>query len=164
MKRPTMLVPVWLIAWAGLLACRGMADTYDWQPPPSKVTLLAFWAHPDDEGICGGGSLPYYSTVLNVPTMLVCMTTAWDPISAARSCCCAAWTYGLRYNRCWAALRISIPAIPRSANQSLHQHHRHDLGLLGRTACFKGTAATWRPAKPGPSTLWRNKSGVTGPT
>ena len=84
------------VGFACLMVGHAPAQTYDWQPPPNKITLLAVWAHPDDEGIWGGGSLPYYSTVLNVPTMLVCMTYGWgDPReNELRD---AAWTYGLRY-------------------------------------------------------------------
>ena len=89
-------LPAWLMAVAGLLVCRAAAQTYNWQPPPNKITLLAVWAHPDDEGIWGGGSLPYYSTVLNLPTMLVCMTYGGGDLRAneLRN---AAWTYGSRY-------------------------------------------------------------------
>ena len=49
------------------------ARAYDWQPPPNKITVLAVFAHPDDEGIFFGGALPYYSSVLNLPTMILCM-------------------------------------------------------------------------------------------
>jgi LmbE family N-acetylglucosaminyl deacetylase len=96
MNHQLRLVPVWLIASACLLACRGAVGAYDWQPPPDKITLLAVWAHADDEGIAGGGSLPFYSSVLNVPTMLVSMTAGGDPTRSSELCC-AAWTYGLRY-------------------------------------------------------------------
>ncbi len=96
MNPKTKLVPIWLAAAACLLTDRAPAQTYNWLPPPNKITLLAVWAHPDDEGIWGGGSLPYYSTVLNVPTMLVCITYGWGDIrdTELRN---AAWTYGLRY-------------------------------------------------------------------
>ena len=53
-------------------------------------------AHPDDEGIFFGGALPYYSRVLHLPTMLVCMTAGRDPTRSAELLR-AAWTYGLRY-------------------------------------------------------------------
>ena len=32
------------------------ARAYDWQPPPNKITVLAVFAHPDDEGIFFGGA------------------------------------------------------------------------------------------------------------
>jgi LmbE family N-acetylglucosaminyl deacetylase len=87
---------VWLIALACPMAGPAPVRAYDWQPPPDKITLLAVWAHPDDEGIWGGGSLPYYSSVLNVPTMLVCMTAGGGP-PRDDELRCAAWNYGLRY-------------------------------------------------------------------
>ena len=67
------LVPGWFVT--GLPdVCGEAVQAYDWQPTTNKIAVLAVWAHPDDEGIAGGGSLPYYSTVLNLPTMLLCMT------------------------------------------------------------------------------------------
>jgi len=86
----------WLIAAACALINRAPAQTYNWLPPTNKITLMAVWAHPDDEGIAGGGSLPYYSGVLNVPTMLVCMTYGWGD-QRDNELRAAAWTYGLRY-------------------------------------------------------------------
>jgi LmbE family N-acetylglucosaminyl deacetylase len=79
-----------LMAWATPM------KAYDWLPPTNKVAVLAVWAHPDDEGIFGGGSLPYYSAVLNLPTMLLCMTASEGNVRADELRC-AAWTYGLRY-------------------------------------------------------------------
>ena len=96
MSIPAKLVGGWCAGLACLMAGRAPAQTYDWQPPPNKVTLLAVWAHPDDEGIFGGGSLPYYSSVLDVPTMLVCMTYNLTD-ERGGELCCAAWNYGLRY-------------------------------------------------------------------
>ncbi len=86
---------IWLGALTCLLVCAGTARAYDWLPPTNKIALLAVWAHPDDEGIWGGGSLPYYSSVLHMPTMIVCMC----PSEAVRydELRCAAWSYGLRY-------------------------------------------------------------------
>jgi LmbE family N-acetylglucosaminyl deacetylase len=86
----------WVVGVSCLLACRAPGRGYDWQPLPDKIALLAVWAHPDDEGIFGGGSLPYYSAVLNVPTMLVCMTAGWGTVRDDELRC-AAWNYGLRY-------------------------------------------------------------------
>ena len=90
-------VPVWLMALTCLLACRGTLRAYDWQPPPGKITVLAVCAHPDDEGIFFGGALTYYSSVLRLPTMLVCMTSGWGSVRDDELRC-AAWTYGLRYD------------------------------------------------------------------
>ena len=96
MSIPVKLAGNWGVGLSCLLACRALGQGYDWQPPPDKVTLLAVWAHPDDEGIFGGGSLPYYSTVLNMPTMLVSMTAGWGTVRDEEMRA-AAWNYGLRY-------------------------------------------------------------------
>ena len=89
-----------LSAWVLVLACLinrcPSAEAYDWQPPPNKIVLLAVSAHPDDEGIFFGGALPYYSTVLNLPTMLLCMADGGNTVRQDELRC-AAWTYGLRY-------------------------------------------------------------------
>ncbi len=96
MKLRAKLVGNWVTGLSFLLAGHASGQGYAWQPPPDKVTVLAVWAHPDDEGIFGGGSLPYYSAVLNVPTMLVCMTAGWGTVRDDELRC-AAWNYGLRY-------------------------------------------------------------------
>ena len=89
-------VPVWLLLLAWVLVGGAQGRAYDWRPPPNKIVVLAVWAHPDDEGIYGGGSLPYYSTVLNLPTVLVCMTAGRNTVrdNELRA---SAWKYGLRY-------------------------------------------------------------------
>ena len=86
----------WFIVLAGLMICGVQVWAYDWQPPPNKITLLAVCAHPDDEGIFFGGALPYYSSVLNLPTMVVCMANG-DETLREDELRCAAWNYGLRY-------------------------------------------------------------------
>jgi len=45
--------------------------------PPVKAWLMAIHAHPDDEGIFFGGVLPYYAQTLELPVVLVNMTTGW---------------------------------------------------------------------------------------
>jgi len=42
-----------------------------------KAWLMVVHAHPDDEAIFFGGTLPYYSQVLGLPTVLVDMTTGF---------------------------------------------------------------------------------------
>lgn len=44
-------------------------------PPVWKVPLLYVFAHPDDEGIFGGGLLPYYTQVRNLPVAAVNLVT-----------------------------------------------------------------------------------------
>jgi len=44
---------------------------------PGKAWLMAVHAHPDDEGIFFGGVLPYYALTLDLPVVLVNMTTGW---------------------------------------------------------------------------------------
>lgn len=48
-------------------------------PPPDKAAILVISAHPDDEGIFFGGTLPYYSQVRNLPTVLLSFTSGdWN--------------------------------------------------------------------------------------
>lgn len=42
-----------------------------------KAVLMVIHAHPDDEGIFFGGTLPFYSRVRCMPAVLVDMTTGW---------------------------------------------------------------------------------------
>ena len=90
------LLAAWLVELACLANWCPSALAYDWQPPPNKITVLAVCAHPDDEGIFFGGALPYYSAVLNLPTMVVCMASG-NEVLREDEMRCAAWTYGLRY-------------------------------------------------------------------
>ena len=96
MRLITKLGGGWFIGLACLLNWCLPARAYDWQPPPNKITLLAVFAHPDDEGIFFGGALPYYSSVLNLPTMILCMADGGETLRQDELRC-AAWNYGLRY-------------------------------------------------------------------
>lgn len=49
------------------------AQTFD--PLPDKAAIMVINAHPDDEGIFFGGTLPYYSQVRNLPTVMVSLTS-----------------------------------------------------------------------------------------
>jgi LmbE family N-acetylglucosaminyl deacetylase len=96
MRREGKAVWVWLAALACLMNRCPPAIAYDWLPPTNKIALLAVCAHADDEGIFFGGALPYYSTVQNLPTMLLCMTAGWGDVRDDELRC-AAWKYGMRY-------------------------------------------------------------------
>ena len=96
MRCDDKIVAVWLMVLAVLASRCPPAKAYDWQPPTNKIALLAVSAHADDEGIFFGGALPYYSTVQNLPTMLLCMTAGWGDVRDDELRC-AAWKYGLRY-------------------------------------------------------------------
>ena len=96
MNLTTTFIPLSLVTSACLGLCRESLWAYDWLPPTNKIAVLAVWAHQDDEAIFGGGSLPYYSAVLRLPTMLLCMTGGSEP-ARDDELRCAAWTYGLRY-------------------------------------------------------------------
>lgn len=71
-----------------------------WLPRPNKIGILVINTHPDDEGIFFGGSLPYYSQVKKIPTLLMSMTSGdWNRAPTVRETELrnAAWAYGLRY-------------------------------------------------------------------
>lgn len=45
-----------------------------WQPQPAKASLMVIHAHPDDEGIFFGGTIPYYAQVRQLPSIDILMT------------------------------------------------------------------------------------------
>ena len=66
---------------------------------PSKATIMVVNAHPDDEGIFFGGTIPYYTQTLNVPTICISMTSGdytLAPSVREAEYRNAAWEYGLR--------------------------------------------------------------------
>lgn len=66
---------------------------------PSKVTIMIVNAHPDDEGIFFGGTIPYYTQTLAVPTICISMTSgdfSLAPTVREEEFRNAAWEYGLR--------------------------------------------------------------------
>lgn len=94
-----------LICIIALLTIGRMAYAYDYNPQPEKAALMVIHAHPDDEGIFFGGTLPYYTQVKKVPTVLINMTTGWlysdgsqtsDSITRESELRTVAWRYGLR--------------------------------------------------------------------
>jgi LmbE family N-acetylglucosaminyl deacetylase len=100
----TMAFPAWS-SMAGVVAAdpepaTGMLGSHPWLPPPAKADLMVINTHPDDEGIFFGGALPYYTTVRQVETVLVSMTSGdWGRAPEVREeeLRNAAWIYGLRY-------------------------------------------------------------------
>lgn len=71
----------------------------EYEPRPSKATLLFVIAHPDDEGIFFGGALPYYTQTLDLPVVCISMTSGdyhlAPPVREAEMRN-AMWEYGLR--------------------------------------------------------------------
>lgn len=51
-------------------------DVQVWQEPPAKADLMVVAAHPDDELIYFGGTLPYYAGQLGKHTVVVYMTSS----------------------------------------------------------------------------------------
>ena len=82
---------------------------YAWQQQPLKTDLLVVAAHPDDEGIFFGGTLPYYTQVTQSPVAFICMTSGdygIPPTVRENQLRQAAWAYGLR----------NQPLLPRFRN------------------------------------------------
>lgn len=52
------------------------SDVQIWQPAPEKADLMVIPAHPDDEFIYLGGTLPYYAGELKKHTVVVYMTSS----------------------------------------------------------------------------------------
>ena len=85
---------------------------YAWQPRPAKASMLVIAAHPDDEGIFFGGTIPYYTGVTKTSTMLLSMTSGdytSIPLVREQQLRAAAWTYGLRYQPLFPRFR-DLPA------------------------------------------------------
>ncbi|RYD48860.1 MAG: hypothetical protein EOP85_02735 [Verrucomicrobiaceae bacterium] len=71
-----------------------------WLPRPAKAALMVVSAHPDDEGIFFGGTIPYYARTKNLNTLLVSMTSGdWTlkPDEREGELRDAAWAYGTLY-------------------------------------------------------------------
>lgn len=83
-----------------LLTLTGQARAQSFDPLPDKAAVLVISAHPDDEGIFFGGTLPYYSQVRNLPTVLISMTSgdyALAPEVREQEMRNAAAIYGVQY-------------------------------------------------------------------
>ena len=92
---------------------------YSWDPPTNKIVVLAVNSHPDDEGIFFGGALPYYSSALQLPTLMLSMTSGdWTPSNLTvreGELRCAAWTYGVRYEPLFPRFR-DVPSQSLGSN------------------------------------------------
>jgi LmbE family N-acetylglucosaminyl deacetylase len=108
-----------LVLMAALLYAAESRAQYTWETPTNKVVLMAVNAHPDDEGIFFGGTLPYYSQVLGLPTLLVSMTSGdWYPTNLTireAELRCAASNYGLRYEPVFLRFR-DVPSQNMTGN------------------------------------------------
>jgi LmbE family N-acetylglucosaminyl deacetylase len=108
-----------LIALASLGIPGSASAQFAWEPPTNKIVVLFVGAHPDDEGIFFGGTLPYYSAALGLPTMLLSMTSGdWQPANLTvreAELRCAAWTYGLRYEPLFPRFR-DVPSHSMTGN------------------------------------------------
>lgn len=71
-----------------------------WSPYPGDADLMVVTAHPDDEGIFFGGTLPYYTKVAGKKTILVGMSgeeSNHAGFNRREELERAAWHYGVRY-------------------------------------------------------------------
>lgn len=82
-----------------------LTKKFVYQAQPEKAVIMVISAHPDDEGIFFGGTLPYYVQTLNIPVILISLTTDWLKSNGSRTSSSinreaemreAAWRYGLR--------------------------------------------------------------------
>jgi LmbE family N-acetylglucosaminyl deacetylase len=103
-----------------------VACAQDWQELPDRAALMVVTSHPDDEGIFFGGTLPYYSRVRNLPTVLVAMTSGDFKESSGfgagwpreQELCNAAAAYGVQYEPIFARFKdvwtdgLSAPGLP----------------------------------------------------
>jgi len=77
-----------------------------WLPQLEKTALMVVATHPDDEGIFFGGTIPHYSLVRELPTVLISMTSGeaagnlgndiGDRSIRENELLNASWVYGLR--------------------------------------------------------------------
>ncbi len=74
-----------------------------WQPPPEKADLLVLFAHPDDEVLFIGGTIPYYAGELQKKVVAACVV----PASSQRSLevLDSLWLCGLRYYPSFGPMR-----------------------------------------------------------
>lgn len=75
---------------------------------------MVLHAHPDDEGIFFGGTIPYYTQIRNLPVVTVSMVSkeAWRPDFETREneLRNAAWVYGMRNEPIFARMPDLFPA------------------------------------------------------
>lgn len=79
-----------------------------WLPRPAKAAVMVVSAHPDDEGIFFGGTIPYYARTKNLTTLLVSMTSGdWTlkPDEREGELRDAVWAYGTPYQPLFARFR-----------------------------------------------------------
>lgn len=69
-------------------------DVQVWSPSPEKADLMVISAHPDDEHIYFGGTLPYYAGQLKKHTVVVYMTSS--PIIRKFEALDGLWKVGVR--------------------------------------------------------------------
>lgn len=116
--RSNRLVCLLLLAWMGAVTF-AHAVPIEWKPPPDKVTLLVVNAHPDDEGIFFGGAMVYYPGVLQVPVLLLSMTSGdWNTnnlLIREEELRKAAWEYGLRHEPLFPRFR-DVPSHSMAGN------------------------------------------------
>ncbi len=78
-------------------------EVQQWEPPAEKADLMLVVAHPDDEVLWFGGTLPTYAGELK-KTCQVCMMVPTMPYRRLELLDCL-WTCGVRNYPVWAGLR-----------------------------------------------------------
>jgi LmbE family N-acetylglucosaminyl deacetylase len=99
-----------------------------WNPEPTKASLMVISAHPDDEGLFFGGTIPYYSNIAQMPMVHISMTSGEQganpyhvaDLGAERESELgdADWTYGLRNKPLFARFADFYDMGPNSDNET----------------------------------------------
>lgn len=93
---------------------------HEWEPLPDNAAVMVMSAHPDDESIFFGGTIPYYARVRQLPTILVSINDGdwsgqgYEENRRKDELRNAAWVYGLRSE---PIVNDDFPGEPTQAGQ-----------------------------------------------
>jgi hypothetical protein len=99
-------------------------DVQVWQPSPAKADLMVVPAHPDDEFLYFGGTLPYYAGQLGKHTAVVYMTSS--PIIRKFEALNGLWEMGVREYPVFLPLANKYSSTVEDAWASIVEQTRYD--------------------------------------